>query len=183
VTDEQFAAVLKQTGPEKVTALVHTVAFANFQNRVTLGLGVRVEPGGPVPPLSVKLDRNRRATVKAPPRPSWAAVVAARPKKEYDAPADWKEVPYEDLERRLSAQKERALRVPLPDRAGLDRLPPDLTRQAEAVVWTRVSGGYQPEMTAAWFYMLNEYRADGRLDRVFGSTLFWVVTRSNDCFY
>lgn len=183
VTDDQVAALIKQLGPEKVVAAVHTVAFANFQNRVTLALGIKVEPGGPCPPLSVRLDQDRRATLTAPPRPAWERVTAARPKKEYDAPPDWKEVPYEELERRMAAQKERALRIPLPDRSRDDKLPPDLRQQASAIVWTNVSGGYQPEMTAGWFGMLAEYRADGRLDRVFGSTLFWVVTRANDCFY
>lgn len=183
VTDDQVAALLKQLGPAKVVAAVHTAAFANFQNRVTLALGIKVEPGGPCPPLSVRLDRARRATTAAPPRPPWDLVTAARPKKEYDAPPEWKEVSYEELERRLAAQKERALRIPLPDRGPDDKLPADLRRQASAIVWTNVSGGYQPEMTAGWFGMLAEYRADGRLDRVFGSTLFWVVTRANDCFY
>jgi hypothetical protein len=183
VTDEQFAAVLKQFGPEKMVALVHTVAFANFENRVTLALGVKVEPGGPVPPLAVKLDREHRAAVKAPPRPPWDAVTSAKPKKEYDAPADWKEVPYEKLEEHMAAQKERIVRVPLPDKSKFEELSPDLRRQAEAIVWTRVSGGYQPEMTDAWFGMLAEYRADAQMNRVFSSTLFWVVTRSNDCFY
>jgi hypothetical protein len=183
VTDEQFAAVLERLGPEKMVAAVHTVAFANFQCRVVLALGVRLEAEGPCPPLSVKLDRGRRAAVKAPSRPAWDAVTAARPKQTFDAPDDWKDVPYAELERHLAAQKERAVRVPLPDGGKFDKLPPDLRRQAKAVVWTRVSGGYQPEMTAAWFGMLAEYRADAQMDRVFGSTLFWVVTRANDCFY
>jgi alkylhydroperoxidase family enzyme len=183
VTDEQFAAVLKRLGPEKMVAAVHTVAFANFENRVTLALGVKVEPGGPVPPLSVKLDRERRAAVKAPPRPAWDAVKSARPMKEYDAPPDWKEVPYEQLEERLATQKERTPRVPIPDRSKFEKFPPAARRQAETILWNTVSDGYQPEMTQAWFYMLSEYRADSGMNRLFGSTLFWVVTRANDCFY
>jgi alkylhydroperoxidase family enzyme len=183
VTDEQFAAVLDQLGPEKMVAAVHTVAFANFENRVTMALGVKVEAGGPVPPLSVKLDRERRAVVKAPPRPAWDAVTSARPKKEYDAPPDWKEVPYEQLEERLATQKERTPRVPIPDRSKFEKFPPAARRQAETILWNTISDGYQPEMTDAWFGMLAEYRADSRTDRVFGSTLFWVVTRANDCFY
>jgi alkylhydroperoxidase family enzyme len=183
VTDEQFAAVLKQLGPEKITAAVHTVAFANFENRVILALGVKIEPDGPYPPLSVKLDKLKRATVAAPPRPPWDAVTSAKPKKEYDAPADWKEVPYEELEKHLAAQKERTPRVPLPDASQFAKLAPAARKQAETIRWNTVSDGYQPEMTQGWFYMLSEFRADGRLDRVFSSTLFWVVTRSNDCFY
>ena len=105
-----------EAGAARVREWIHTVAFANFENRVTLALGVKVEPDGPVPPLAVKLDREHRAAVKAPPRPAWDAVTSAKPKKEYDAPADWKEVPYEKLEEHLAAQKERTARVPLPDR-------------------------------------------------------------------
>ena len=183
VTDEQFAAVLKQLGPEKMVAAVHTVAFANFENRVTLGLGVRVEPGGPCPPLAAKLDRAKRARVAAPPRPAWDAVKTARPKKEYDAPADWKDVSFDQLEEALAAQKARTPRVPLPGPERFRGLPPDAKRQTDTIVWMTISAGYQPAMTQAWFGMLNDYRADGRLDRVFGSTLFWVVTRANDCFY
>lgn len=183
VTDEQFAAVLKQLGPEKMTALVHTVAFANFQYRVVLGLGVKPEPEGPVPPLTVRLDKSKRGTVVAPPRPPWEQVLAARPKKEYDAPADWKDVPFEELEKRLAEQKARTPRVPVPDRKQFEKLPPDARRQAETIVWMTVSTGYQPGMTDAWFDGLGEFRADAKLDRVFGSTLFWTVTRANDCFY
>jgi alkylhydroperoxidase family enzyme len=183
VTDEQFAAVLKQIGPEKITAVVHTVAFANFQYRIIMALGVKVEPEGSPPPLAVRLDRDRRMTVKAPPRPSWDRFVNAVPKKNYDAPDDWKEVTFEQLEEHLATQKERSLRVPLPDPSRFDKLTPSLKRQAETIRWNTVSGGYQPEMTIAWFSTLGEYRADTQLDRVFGSTLFWVVTRTNDCFY
>ena len=183
ITDEQFAALLAQIGPEKMTAVVHTVAFANFQYRIILALGVKVEPGGPVAPIPVKFDRTRRLRVTSPPRPQWDQVLTARPKKEYDAPPDWKDVSFEQLEQALAAQKARSLRVPLPDKSRYDKLPPDAKRQAETILWNTVSAGYQPEMTIGWFYTLNEYRADGRLDRVFGSTLFWVVTRTNDCFY
>jgi hypothetical protein len=183
VTDEQFDAVLKQLGPEKTTAAVHTIAFANFQNRVIMALRVKPEQGGPVPPLAVKLDQAKRAKVPAPPRPAWDMTVAATPKKTYDAPPDWKDVSFQQLEEALAAQKARTPRVPLPGPERLKDLPPDAKRQADTIVWTHVSAGYQPAMTEAWFGMLNEFRADGRLDRVFGSTLFWVITRANDCFY
>jgi hypothetical protein len=183
VTDEQFAAVLKQLGPEKTTAAVHTVAFANFQTRIVTALGVKIEPEGPCPPLALRLDKARRATVPSPPRPDWAKASTTRPKKEYDAPADWKEVTFDQLERALAAQKARAPRVPLPGAERFKDLPPDVKRQTDTIVWMTVSSGYQPAMTQAWFGMHNEFRAEAKLDRVFGSTLFWVVTRANDCFY
>ena len=48
ITDKEFAEVLKHFGPEKVTAIVHTVAFSKFQNRIVLGFGAG---GDPVPPV------------------------------------------------------------------------------------------------------------------------------------
>jgi hypothetical protein len=183
VTDGQFAALVGQLGPEKMTAVVHTLAFANFHDRIILALGVKTEPGRPVPPLAVKLDAARRAAVPAPPRPPWDKVTAARSAKSYDAPADWKEVPFAELEKRLADQKARSPRVALPSPGRGDALPPSLREQTKTIVWMTVCGGYQPEMTAAWFNMFGEFRQESRLDRVFASTLFWVVTRANDCFY
>src|SRR5262245_499012 len=43
VTDEEVAELLGQFGPEKVVAMVHTLAHANFQNRIFLALRVAVE--------------------------------------------------------------------------------------------------------------------------------------------
>jgi hypothetical protein len=183
VTDDQFAALVEQFGPEKMTAVVHTLAFANFHDRIILALDVKSDPGGPAPPLAVKLDAARRAKVPAPPRPPWEKVTAAKPAKSYDAPADWKDVPFADLEKRLADQKARSPRVPLPNPGRDDALPPGLREQTKTIVWMTVCGGYQPKMTAAWFNMFGEFRQESRLDRVFSSTLFWVVTRANDCFY
>ncbi len=56
VTDEEMAALVELYGAEKVVAIVHTLAFANFQDRILLALGVKVEPEGPLPPLDVHLD-------------------------------------------------------------------------------------------------------------------------------
>src|SRR5262249_58418161 len=47
ITDDEFAELLKLHGPEKVTAIVHTVAYANFLDRVVLGLGAAGQPGPP----------------------------------------------------------------------------------------------------------------------------------------
>ena len=69
ITDKEFAEVLERFGPEKTTAIVHTVAYANFHNRVLLGLGVRGE-SPPAPPVAVQFDYDS-AKLAAPPRPPW----------------------------------------------------------------------------------------------------------------
>ena len=71
VTDEEMADLLKRFGPEKVVAMVHTVAYANFHNRIIIGLGVEVvEPDGPLPPLqpSSTLRIVRRSSHRSGPR-------------------------------------------------------------------------------------------------------------------
>jgi alkylhydroperoxidase family enzyme len=183
VTDAEFDALLQKLGPEKMTTVVHTLAFANFHNRIILALGVKVEPGGPCPPLAIKLDARRRSGVATPARPPWERVTEARPMKNYDAPTDWKDVSFAELEKGLAAQKARKPRVSLPDPGRFNNLSPDLKQQANAIVWTAVSGGYQPVMTQAWFAGLREFQQEAKLNRVFASSLFWVVTRANDCFY
>jgi hypothetical protein len=43
--------------------------------------------------------------------------------------------------------------------------------------------GYQPVLTKAWFDCMGTFQQEASLDRVFSNTYFWVITRSNDCFY
>jgi alkylhydroperoxidase family enzyme len=183
VTDEEFQRLLRQFGPEKMTAIVQTLAFANFQNRIILALGVKVEPEGPCPPLSVKLDAGKRSKLATPARPAWDRVTEAKPARKYDAPEDWKEVPFSELEKRLAGQKAKTSRIPLPDASRFEKLPASAKRQTDTIAWMTVNMGYQPQMTQAWFAALGEFQQEAKFNRVFSSSLFWVVTRSNDCFY
>jgi alkylhydroperoxidase family enzyme len=181
VTDVEVAELLDLFGAEKVVAMVHTLAFANFQDRLFLALGVAVEPGGPLPPLDLRLDPARPAP--APARPPWKSVAAARPASGADDPPDWDKRPFAELQKALQRQKERKGRIPLPGPARLAAIPPEIKAQAGRVVWSQVSMGYQPRLTKAWFDCMRTFGAEARLDPVFSSTLFWVVTHSNDCFY
>jgi alkylhydroperoxidase family enzyme len=183
VTDAEFDKLLKQFGPEKMTAVVHTLAFANFENRIFLALGVKIEPRGPCPPLAAKLDAKGRADVATPGRPAWERVTEAKLKKKYDAPADWKEVTFDELEKSLTAQKARTSRMPLPDSSRFEMLPPSVKEQTDTIAWMTINVGYQPTMTQAWFATFREFQQEAKLNRVFSSSLFWVVTRSNECFY
>jgi hypothetical protein len=71
----------------------------------------------------------------------------------------------------------------MPDPSRLKNLPPDVKSQAENIVWMQVSAGYQPEMTIAWFAAFRAFQQEGRSNPVYSSSMFWVVTRANDCFY
>ena len=69
------------------------------------------------------------------------------------------------------------------DRAALVAVFGRELEQAERITWNTVSTGYQPEMTRAWFACLNAFYEESKPDRVFTNSVFWVVTRTNDCFY
>jgi len=181
VTDDEFAEVLGLYGAEKVTAIVHTLAHANFQNRIFLALKVEVEKGGPLPPFDARLDRAARAKLAAPAR-SWKDRKGLKGTAPEAAP-DWQERSFADVQGALSSQKERKGRIPLPDAKRMARIPPEAKAQASRVVWTAVSMGYQPQLTRAWFETMSTFQSEARFDRVFSNTYFWVVTRSNECFY
>jgi hypothetical protein len=53
----------------------------------------------------------------------------------------------------------------------------------EKIGWSVVSLGYQPRLTMTWFDCMGTFSGEARMDPVFSSSLFWVVTRGLDCFY
>jgi alkylhydroperoxidase family enzyme len=181
ITDDEVAALLASYGPEAVVAVVHTVAYANFQCRVLLALGASVEEGGPLPPLDTDFDYTGRTDVAAPPRPAQTQLVHAsglagvRP--------DWRKQRVADLVQAVEQQKNRQPRIPLPDAIRLAGLPPDVQARAERIVWSKISMGYQPKLTKSWFDTMYTFQEEAQLERVFSNTLFWMITRTNDCFY
>jgi hypothetical protein len=183
VSDDDVAELLERFGPETVVGMVHTLAYANFQNRIFLALGVQLEPGGPLPPLEPRLDAVKRAEVPTPPRPPWEELQKATSLARSAFRPDWRQRDVADLETALGRQKDRRSRIPLPDPSRLASLPPDAKESASKIIWTKVGMGYQPLLTKAWFDCLRTFQQESKLDKVFHNSLFWVVTRSNECFY
>ncbi len=183
VTDAEVAELLQLYGAEKVVAIVHTVAHCNFQDRIFLALRVEVEPGGPLPPLDVRLDPAKRAKLAAPARVPWEEARKGKAAPGFEDRPDWDERTPLDLGKAVQRQKERQSRIPMPTPEQLARIPPEGREQASRIVWNTVSSGYQPVMTKAWFDTGRAFGEEANLDRVFGNSLFWVVTRTNDCFY
>lgn len=180
VTDEEFAQLLNSFGPEKTTAIVHTVAYANFQNRILLGLGVKGE-WPVVAPVGLKFDLDA-AKVKAPERPPWDDLKTAKGKGP-SLRVQWSDKDADELKATLNKQKERKLRIPLPDKSAYEKLSPREKESSAKIRWNTVSMGYQPELTRAWFAVLYAFYDEAKVDRVFTNSMFWVVTRTNDCFY
>jgi alkylhydroperoxidase family enzyme len=183
VTDEEVALLLKRFGPEKVVAMVHTLAWANFQYRVILGLGVQVEPKGPLPPLDPVLDKASLTKVVAPKRPPWKEAQKVKMSLGALLRPDWQDESATTSARAVELQKARQPRIPLPDASRFAAMPPDIKEQATKIVWSRVSMGYQPLLTQSWFETMQAFQQEADLDRVFRNSIFWIITRSNQCFY
>lgn len=180
ITDDEFAELLKHFGPEKTTAIVHTVAYANFYNRLVLGLGVKGE--WPLAePIGVAFDIDG-AKLKAPDRPPWADLKAAKGDG-LSVRVEWTSAEFDQLNAALEKQKERKLRIPLPEKSAFEKLTPREQDSSNKIRWNTVSMGYQPELTRAWFVPLYAFYDEAKVDRVFTNSMFWVVTRTNDCFY
>jgi hypothetical protein len=162
---------------------VHTLAWANFQYRIILGLGVQVEPRGPLPPLDPVLDKASLTKVVAPKRTPWKEAQKAKMSLGALLRLDWQDESGTTPARAVELQKARQPRIPLPDPGRFAAMPPDIRDQATKIVWSRVSMGYQPLLTQSWFETMQTFQQEADLDRVFRNSMFWIITRSNQCFY
>ncbi len=183
ITDEQFAEIRLTWETEPTVAIVHTVAFANFQNRLWLALGLEPESNGGIAAISPPDGWRSSDARVAPVRPELSetlqnANVVSTPKR-----AGWNPQDFDLLQAKLNSQKRRSARIPLPDPERLAILPEEERRRSEKVVWSNISLGYQPALTQEWFALMRTFRRESNLDRVFSNSLFWVVTRGNECFY
>ena len=184
VTDDQVEALRLAHGEHKLAAMVLLLASANFQDRLLLGLGTKLEAGGPLPPVEARFFRVD---------PFPAALARARPEdlrgpavpERVDDP-EWAAIGFDALQRSLTTQKANAGRVRVPTQEEVMRTYPDdypKPKSPMRIKWSLVALGYAPEMAAAWSRCMRAFEAEAKLDEVFGESLFWVVTRSIHCFY
>lgn len=88
---------------------------------------------------------------------------------------DWTEFSYDALQEKLKGQIARPkARIAIPD-ATKDR--------PTRILWTRINYGYQPRLATAWIDGLRAFKSETDLPTVEQETMFWVVTRSLQCFY
>lgn len=183
VTDEEVAVLTDHYGPETYVGMVHTLAFANFENRLFLGLGIQVGDEGPVPAGDWAIDSSEGTGATAPERSTHEELLATTTPVDMSVRIDWSDRPIAALDALQSQQEQRTGRVPIPDDDALSFLPPEQRQRSGRVIWSRVSLGYQPQLTGGWFGLMDAFREESQLDRVFSNTMFWVVTRNNECFY
>src|SRR5262249_9530108 len=128
VTDEEMAELIRLFGEKKVVAMVHTLAYASFQDRVLIALGVEVEDGGPLPPLDFRVGQGNSTKSTAPARPAWDTVREAKAPQESEKP-EWRTLEFAAVRKLLEAQKERKARIKPPPSDSLAKLPPDVRKR------------------------------------------------------
>ena len=180
ITDDEVAALVAAFGPDDVVAIVLTVAFANFQDRVHLALGLTNEPDGAVPPIRMHVAPD--AVVEVPDRVA-PSDGAERREVAADVGATWSRHSFDELQELLEKQKARTPRLPEPDATRLAHFPRPDRAQISRTVWGRMARGYQPVLALAWSDAMRSFGREAKLDPVLSNTVFWVVTRTNDCFY
>ena len=186
VTDAEFAALVEAYGERKAAAMVLLMAYSNFQDRLLLCLGSPMEAGGPKPPVDVVFEPEAFATKMLKPPPSQVSPLTKPTGKDLieDAPA-WTSLTYEQLQARLEEQRRKPTRLRIPRWEEVEHGLPSGFMKPSRIVWNQICLGYQPELAIAWETIMrtNGAESKGKLDRVFGLSLFWIITRAIDCPY
>jgi hypothetical protein len=192
VSDEQVARLVELYGEKQVVAIVLVAAYANFQDRLLLALGATVEEGGPLPPLKVHL-RSQAGNGNGSTKKDKPERIVSEPAKnppplpeKLDDP-EWTSLPFDALSERLAkqiARRQARIRIPAWETVRVNL--PDSGSKPDKPVrirWSLLTYGYQPRLTAAWLGGLRAFREESDLKAVFYESMFWVVTRSLQCFY
>lgn len=175
IPDDVFMRAEQRFGVAGVVALVHSVAYANFQSRLLHGLGLA--DGAAAKHLPLAADAVP-PDVQAPDR-----LAAANATTTSLAPANWTVGAAADLRTRMERQQRATPRLPLPADGQLAQATERERGQAARIVWSRFGYGYQPELTRGWITALHAFYREAKVDPIVENSVFWVVTRSNDCFY
>ena len=186
VTDAEFSALVMAYGERQTAAMVLLLAYSNFQDRLLLCLDSPLEPGGARLPVDVvfvpeavetKMARPMPSPVSALPNPTGKDVVEDDP--------EWSALGFDELQVLLENQRKKPTRLGIPKWADVERGLPSGFMQPSRIVWNQICLGYVPELATAWETLMRTNMAEMRtkVDRVFGISLFWVITRTIECPY
>jgi alkylhydroperoxidase family enzyme len=185
VTDAEMTCLRDCYGDWQVVAMVLLVSYANFEDRLFLSLGVAPEASDPPRPLDVRFARDPSLNrhVQAPARKPPDDMARSGPSRITDQ--EWLARSYSELQQALDLQRERSPRIRVPTWEEVLRgLPPGApANRPLRIRWSLVCLGYQPELAAGWSACTRAFGEEARQDRVFEESLFWVVTRTLNCFY
>ena len=187
VTDDEFAALVKQFGEKQAASMVLMMAYTNFHDRLILCLSTAQESETPLPPVNVTFPGDAFVINTTPPPSSKKALLPKPTRGDLiERDSDWTTVTYDELQNRLEAQRRKLTRLPIPAWDDVARnLPDGLMKKPSNIVWYRIVFGYAPELAVPFerFMRTAGAEANSKWDRIFGQSLFWVTTRAVKCSY
>jgi alkylhydroperoxidase family enzyme len=187
VTDDEFAALVRDFGENRAASMVLLMAYANFQDRVLLCLDAPIEPGGPMPPLDVAFEPSSFTTRTMPPTaPARTPLPKPSGRDLVEDDPHWAEVTFDKLQARLEAQRQKPTRLRILAWDEVARnLPPGLMDRPSDIVWYRIVFRYAPELAVPFEVYMRTAGAEAapKYDRIFGQGLFWVTTKAVKCPY
>ncbi len=181
VTDAEVAELIKTFGEKQVVAMVQLLAFANFQDRLILALGVAGEK--PLPPPDVRFVKKKADEEStAPPRKMPDAPPGPEPASHITDP-EWLAFKFDALQEKMAGQRAREPRIRVPAWEDFLKQNPKAPPRPVRIKWSLVCSGYQPALAQGWSACTRAFGEEARQSRAFEELLFWVVTRSLNCFY
>jgi alkylhydroperoxidase family enzyme len=180
VTDAEVAKLTREYGDRQVVAMVLLLAHANFQDRLVLALGLPLEEGERLKPLEVRFDKTNNPEV--PPRQTPEGKLPHLTLKT-DSDLQWSPQSLHQLQKHMDGQRDRPGRIAVPAWEDVRKQMPNPPEQPVRIRWSLVCIGYQPDLALGWSACTRSFGKEAKQDRVFEESLFWVVTRSLNCFY
>lgn len=190
VTDGDFTQLVQAFG-EKITAcMVLFTAYCNMQDRLLTCLLTSAEsdtqdeslapPEISFDPSVFCLDRKFQTPIDVPAKQNKHAPSTAM------VDPQWSQISHEVLQEKIMLQKLKPTRLPIPPwQEVLVNLPPGLFSEECDIVWYRIVFGFAPELAVPFERFMRTLSAEtsDRYSRVFGTSLFWIVTRAVQCPY
>ena len=196
IPDEFFTDLVSKFGNEAAACMVLHSAYASFQDRFLLCLQITTDSSSGRPPVTARFDPAELvSTTTPPPKPSPStnavspaqaepAAVLAKPSRLKSIEYTW--LPFEGLQERLAQQRHRKTRLPIPEWDAIaPKLPVGLMDKPSAIVWYRIAFGYAAELAVPFeIYMRTAgSEVSKNWDRIFGNSIFWIVTDAMKCPY
>ena len=183
VLDEEVLALRKQYGDANVVAMVQLLAYSNFQDRLIHSLGLPMDESATAAPLNPKFKHPYTDAAEPAKRALPASERETQAAKISDP--EWRKFDFAELKQLMDRQKAREPRIPVPPFESVRKyMPPNFPKDKELRIrWSLVCTGYQPQLASAWSNCTRNFGEEAKQDRVFEESLFWVVTRSLQCFY
>lgn len=187
VTDDEFAALVKNFGEKQAASMVLLMAYANMQDRFLLSIAAPLEQDGPLRPLDVAFSPESFVTKTTPPSPPRKTTL---PKPtgadDVDDDPEWNAMPFNQLLDRMEQQRQKPTRLQIPSWDEVSKnLPEGLMKKPSDIVWYRIVFGYAPELAVPFEVFMRTAGSEvgPNWDRIFAGSLFWVTTRAVKCPY